>query len=412
MQCRAPAGIAVTQGFAFGGAAYMVGSTSGLHTGFDPQRIFVFKSSDAGATWVIQDPTNSPQKSLLHTQAGDTCGSVLHGTTLTVAYATVDVVGIVTGTVRFRDYNLLTDTWGSDYGVAGGPTVLVVNQCFLRNDGSLLVLHNNGTTFSTVMYSVFAGGVWSAPASATVNLTIASASGVSSAVRDPATDTIHVLMYAGTAGTAKLFYQQILSTNALGNFHNFLHTDTAGNFVSGFTIYGTNLVFGAFKSGIPVVLSGTPLSNPVWSISGTIDAGFNLALPTPPIAFTIFARDSTTLWGVIAGNLSGSPFTGSIRIVKTTNVNPLLGWTLSDVVAAGFPGPNSTPSNAIMFDSGGVQPSFVYEDVPPDYTGTPVSFNPTMWASILLGAPPAPVLLYLKADGLPPTILPDPSKDC
>lgn len=404
MVTRTVPGFAISSYFTFNGVLYIVGQTNGFQS-VPTELILVLSSVDQGATWQIQDQANSPHKGIgPGAQAGDQAGSVLVGNVLTLAYAPVDNVAPIAGSIRFRDFSLVTNTWGVDYGV-GGPMATSINQCVRRSNGDLVVIHNSGVVPASIRFSVFTGGAWNAPISMSTNIAAGFTTNASSAVAIDAVDTIHCMMLCNGATNA-WFYQQILANNTLGQFFNFpFGTFDATGYLAmaNPVIVGNNIVFGGFDitRSFPVAIVGTPLANPVFTVSATIDPGFDLS----DLAPFAFAYDGVILWGAAAGHQGGA---GAIRMIQTTNANPLLGWTFFTEIP--ITNPLTDPSWAHPYLTGGL-PTITYDDIPPDYAGG--GFQGTMWVfNVPAINPVVAVGPILDGRQLAPIQLPNPAKDC
>jgi hypothetical protein len=134
--------------YSSGGALYVVGKDIGT-------RIDVFKSTDNGATWVVQNSAAAPRTNF------DQFDAVLSGTSISIVFCRQ-------GTTRYniQTFSTATDTWGAVS--ANGPTQQDANSRdqmvrMLRvASGDLYVFFLEETTSQRIRYSAFSGGAWGA----------------------------------------------------------------------------------------------------------------------------------------------------------------------------------------------------------------------------------------------------------
>jgi hypothetical protein len=378
--------------FAFGGALYQV--LQFLGSG-NLKSIWVFKSTDSGKTWAILDAANSPQR------GGDSesAGVVFDGLhTLTLAYVTA--LTSVGGPIVLQTFDLSTGLWGATFGAAGSPAVRSVNQLFIRSNGSIVVITNRTIVGGNVLgmtAHVFTGGAWVAAVDLDSNLTAGlTSNGASAAVID-STDRIHVFAFALDVSFAHFtLYQAFESNNTLGSFTNFapgLFNGVIGAMANPI-ISGANLVYGVRDVGgtLPLVLVGTPLTGPVFAVSGNIDPAFAGVAGNNPGVQPTLATDGTLIYAVYAFDDGAAT---QVRLASTANlVAPLLGWSgkgyYSDAVLNVFQEQQAYPTISII---GGV-PAVTFQGPPGPIVG---SYQPTNY--LLFDPPPVPMDLIVNFIG-------------
>jgi len=343
MECFAVGGSAQSFApFLHGGNLFYCGQLVG--NAVSPAKIYMLKSTDSGATWNILDLANSPSTSLQPAPIPPPNGSALLDTTLqivTVCYNDADLNVPANRPVKLRDFDLVTETWGLDYGTVGAPSVFNCNQLFRRADTSLVFIQTRRPFTNTVVATVFAAGVWSGPIALTSNLPAGQNNNGSSSACLDASDTIHIFMFTKDGSSLSFCtYQQLLSSNALGPFFNFtnefgnLGTGNLGQIQMGDPIIsGSNLVWGVIDvtGTVPTVMVGTPLAAPVFTVlpSPGIDAGFPAgsgSVPQPTLG-----TNGLKIFAVYVFVAPGG-VNSLVRMAQTSNVaNPATGWTAEEI---------------------------------------------------------------------------------
>jgi len=322
--------------FIYNGALYQVLQGAGNVFSFTPTGgIFVYKSTDNGATWTALDALNGPSRA----DPDPTAGFFWDGNqTVIVAFNPTGGADLgITGPIHLQNFNLATGTWGPVYATAGAPAIYEVAQCFLRPDGSILVLaapNISGGSVVNLSAYIFSGGVWSTSFAVDANMTAGfTSNGTAACVMDPATGNIHVFGISQNGGhVSELWYQLVLANNTLGTFA-VIQTGSPTNLpgLSGFyqpAISGNNVIIGLVDStdSYVTIVAGTPLSAPVFTALGApgIDPG------GPPVGFQllgppVLAVDAT---GIYAAYVIRQGDTNvQIRLVGNPNVaTPLVGW--------------------------------------------------------------------------------------
>lgn len=331
-----------------------------VNAGLGPIFLQVWKSTDGGTTWTHLDAAHEPGGA--QPPFGSTF-SVFDGAhTLTAQLVTLSGS---TMTPYFQDFDLSAETWGPVYGSVGAPAVdgTGIVGLYRRSDGTLvsLALGLGVVPFPTMVAYVFSG-TWAAPIDFGVN--IAALPGFPGygtaffceAVLD-ALDTLHVFcgVDVNTPGwNSRLFYQQILSSGALGNFFDFPGQGDASNLnVTDFTgqpcIVGGSLVKpclrlipGGAVADYTSVYVGSPLTAPVWAAvdpPGINPTSYNVYEPS---ASGQAVTDGTTAYVVFIETVDPTFTYQSNRVTASQSVN-LSSWTaaalfdyLTDPVPPGF----------------------------------------------------------------------------
>jgi hypothetical protein len=314
----------------FQGALYQVLQWDGGAFPAGGGSINVFKSTDQGQTWTILDYAHSPNDRTDGTPCAGVWFDGAH--TLTIADTAGSPITPATSAIVLYDFNLLTGTWGAAYG-AGSTAVYSISQFFKRSDGSVVVIALDSATGSSIMANVLASGVWSQ-----VSLTTGLpggwvANGSSSAVIDPATDTIHMFGFALVGGvTHKSYYQQFTLANAVAGFQDLTAVFFPQPAAMGSPlILSGNLLWGVVDTTktFATILLGTPLSAPVFTVAPSPGTDPGQPIPGNPAGkrFTLqptLATDGSRVYSVLLTDATGS---NQVRLSSTSNTgNPLLGW--------------------------------------------------------------------------------------
>lgn len=276
--------------------------------------IQVWRAPLDGSVWTLIDGAASPAMNV----SALTAGAFYDGVdTITVAYITASPT--VKGPIILQTFDLVTETWGATFG-AGAPVVSFVDSVWIRSDSTVVVLHSRVQLpgSSGLAASVWNGAAWTTFAVDTNASNVSNTS--ASAVLDPATDVIHVFMR--TAGQT-CTYQQFDITNTLGSFTNFSAAQIGCSRwqYTNPIIVGNFILFGPLDPSetVPVLLSGTPLTAPVFSISPTIDPEGSGS----PLSFTSLAFTGSAIVGIYVPDDNTS-----LRFVYTENLtSPGEDWT-------------------------------------------------------------------------------------
>lgn len=292
----------------------------------DPGNVFnyikVVKSTLDPTVWTVLDDANSPQMDRITLNSSAIFDGV---STLTICFFS----SVTSGPVKFQDFDLVTETWGAVYGTVGAPTARQVNQIFVRSDASRVLLFRPNA-LTGLDAAVYAAGAWSAPYAVDTNVAAAS-NGAAAAVLDIATDIIHVFLH--TTGNTTT-YQQILANDTLGVFTNFAAGDATFAYqqMANPVIVGNFIVFGmADPTGVsPVVIVGTPVAAPVFTVSAAIDIPYaQTPADAPYLAF-----DGTTIYAIIANDTGFGTDAGNLRIGTNVNLTtPDSGWVFQELGA-------------------------------------------------------------------------------
>lgn len=313
--------------FEYGGALYQVMQFTGLVGGFPGGigSVNVYRSTNNGASWSIIDGAHSPSNGHIH--ADPSAGVYFDGAhTLTVVTSAGTAVDAFAAPVSVRDFDLSTGLWSAAYG-AGSSNCYGVNQCFKRSDGSLLVIVIDTLGAGHIAAFVLAGGVWSSFSLTTLFPGGWNSNDLSSAVIDPATDTIHMFGIAFDGVPVKhQYYQQILLSNSVVGFQDLTAVYKAASAMGSPIIVGNQICWGVTDVAITyaTILVGSPLSAPVFAIAPSPGI-----LPTQPIpGYPNTLQPTLTTDGVrIWATFCGDGVSDLIYVSFTSNLsNPMLGW--------------------------------------------------------------------------------------
>ena len=328
MRNQTPGGGGQAQGIiSFGGALYQV--LQYVAPPFPAGSINVFKSVDKGLTWNILDSANSPAHSPAH---GETQSGVFFdgSHTITVASTIGTVIGGAAAPILLQNFDLSIGIWGAIFGPGSG-NVYGVNQCFVRSDGSILVIGIDsiaGGAGSSITAYILTAGVWSS-----FVLTSSYPGGWvslcnSATAYDPGTGTVHMFGSATVGFVHHQYYQQLLLTNSVAGFQDMTGVYGPGAPLSNGNplIVGSKLVYGVPDptDSYATVLVGSPLAAPVFTIAPS--PGVNPAQPIPGYPNSIqpvLATDGVSIWAVF---LNSTAETQVWLSVTTDIANPLTGW--------------------------------------------------------------------------------------
>ena len=262
-----------------------------------------------------------------------------------------------------RQFNLDTQAWGADFPASNAPAYALYSTTqnalalWQRSNGSYIALIGNYTV-------ILSAGAWTNAADYTLN---AQALGLSTFANSTsildALNILHVIFQETSQN--RWFYQQVLPDGTLGVFQEFagqggvpqdLYTAATA---STMVIQGGSLLWGIVRNGtdpnlgtyqFPAVYVGSPLSNPVWTESDSIDPNGYINLPGPPFPFpqppttypNLFFQNGVLYAVYIRSVYTGGNFPlqeGAIQISQTSNAAFLAGWR-----SAQFYDPNFTPT--------------------------------------------------------------------
>ena len=267
-----------------GGAWYVLGKSSATSAA-------IYKSTDLGVSWVEQDDSNEPSL-----QGG--WSSYRDGTLIHV---------LANNNVNFflKTFDTATDTWGA-LSVAGPSSATpgvggqsVIARLTKVASGDLyaffLVRTSNAPVQIDIQYSIYSGGVWSAPV-----VLISGSPGplyhyIQGTIVDP-NNLIHIFYKEGTLGNdnqGTLNHVTLTIGGVIGT-PQVVDSDSTNYYSAGHsTIFGTDILLPYFDvNGFAGVYVGD-YTTPVWSFTlvdtlvhaaGVVDWGNTLA-PTNAFAF-------------------------------------------------------------------------------------------------------------------------------
>ncbi len=269
----------------------------------------VFTSSDGGDTWAELDSANNiPSVSTPFYDGADT---------IIVAWRPN---GAGLQDITLRNFDLITGTWGSDYG-ATGPQVLGnlrVVKVYKRPDDSIVVIFPDDSPASAPTAAVYDSGSWSADISLNTNVeglpnwdgtgdiimnTFQSRSIMDSTGRIHYFTNTFSFITSPNVWVNRVFYQAFETDNSLGSFLDFPGQDPLVSSHQDLEVFsgppfGQPAILGddlllpvslynrltASPDQYPALYIGAGLSGPSWSIDS--------ALSLDPEIFT----DDTIIW--------------------------------------------------------------------------------------------------------------------
>ena len=330
-------------------------------------------------------------------------------------------------TVALRDFNLDTQTWGADYGETNVPDPSYLPEAlWKRSDGSLIAIFLHAGDATHYYRAIFSAGAWGG----TLDIcTLADAVFPGSfdtitSILD-SSDVLHTIFHNFAND---FFYQQVNQDGTLGVFQQFDQTGSPQNLNATATsstmrISGDSLLWGVNRNGtnvdigtyaFPAIAIGTPLSNPVWSFTDTIDPnafvlvdGDPIPQVQPPTTYpNLFLLPGPVLQAVyIRSVYTGLDFPlkeGAIEISQTSVPGFLSGWT-----SAQFYDPNAAPT---LFPPGdiafGFEPLLSFNaqsqlnGISVDYTDTSgADLEQRYWFGVATPTPPPPPAMSPVAGG-------------
>ncbi len=229
----------------------------------------IYKSTDDGNTWVLQDSIGTPLSAL---------GSPVHDVTNDAI-----VCGLVTQTFPvsqqttfLQNFLLGADAWSPPYATGGPVAQVDVMYTFIRPDLTVVIIYdlgngNNPGGTSRIRAAVWSGLAWGSPIDVGAAILPAQAAGniLASAVcaEMDATGVIHIA--GGNSTGVSFFYQQLMTDDSLGQSDVFTSAGLglSGNSFRNLSIFDDHIYipFPASSFTNPSVLIGTPVSAPVWS---------------------------------------------------------------------------------------------------------------------------------------------------
>ncbi len=244
--------------WSFGGALYAAGTL--LHSSPALERAGVWKSTDSGASWTLMDDAGAPE----HTASIANCvdGAVVYF----LCGARSDEADVP---MRLHSFDCATDTWALVDDT--GPDGHFASGLLKRSDGSFVALFG---TDDDNLWSVGYSGTWSTP----VDI---------GAVTDPgnlqtydvwsvldSADRAHVFVHGPRNGVTFVFddvwHVAVESDDTLGSIDVLPALDAFG----GAIVVGSSVAIGVGEDSELKVLVGTPLDNPTFTLSGTLDANY------------------------------------------------------------------------------------------------------------------------------------------
>ena len=389
----------------YNGALYQVLQSINASSLYVPEGgIYVYQSLDSGASWSVLDSANGPSRNEVNSTQGG--GFAFDGDhTIIVAWSATahPIDGGTPGPLNLINFDLVTGTWGAPYATVGAPDIFITSQCFVRPDGTILVLATNALTGGAITgltAYVWSGSAWSSFA-VDVNLAAGVLSSDNNAACMDSTGNIHLFMITRNPGpSSQLVYQLVESTDTLGAFSTLQIGSPNLPGLSGYwqpAISGDNVLIGlvdATASFISLAV-GTPLSAPVFTmqtapgIDPTLTPGFGR------IGGTAIAVDST---GIYAAYLvQATDFIYQIRLCGSANLTtPLTGWTqaITAFDGANIPSGNACDPTGLQFLGisrvNGNTLASLNSGVVPQIIGARVGGPTQYWLGVL--APPTPPL--------------------
>lgn len=299
------------------------------------QPIYVYKSLDKGASWARVGNSTVPTTRMSGTGPAY-CFDGAHS--IVLANSATATSGDQ-GPLHLKNFDLDSETWGADYGTAGAPNVWpVLNACFVRPDGSILVIATfelTGGVFIQLYGYVYSAGTWGAGFRIDANIPAPLQTGLCASCMD-STGRVHVFFDGidpSFVADAQWCYQAVGSDNSLGTFATVFSlspTNSPFQHAKQPCISGDNVILGLVgpDSDLYVTVAvGSPLSAAAFSL-----------LPSPgvdPIA--PLSADAVPFGVVLAADASGvylsyiyntNNFANQVmRLCFTPNVDaPLTGW--------------------------------------------------------------------------------------
>ncbi len=285
----------------------------------------VFKSTDSGATWAVQDAANSASP----TNGEDfvfRAGTLIKALTVTAG-----------GKYVLKIFDTATDTWGafSADGPAASPSVsqaqFRARMCQVAS-GDVYVFYAFQTSAGPVQvdlrYTIFSSGSWSAPV-----VLLAGAPNLSHWVDGvlPVSSTlIYVFLKENATATTNLgalAYITLTTSGVIGSL-----TAIDGNnikYASGHSaVWGSSILLPYFDtSQLAGVYIGTPLTAPAWSFT-LLDT-----TAAPATADTGTVNDFTSAFGFVDGATAyvvwANASTGALTVNQVLySSNDGSGWTV------------------------------------------------------------------------------------
>lgn len=318
----------------YNGALYQVMQLGGLFS-TPAVAIFVYRSTDKGATWVPVDAAHGPVYSgAAGADFDGTGGAFFDGAhTIIVAFTpSGSAVGATLGPINLQNFDLSTGTWGAAYGTSGAPTCYQIGQAFQRPDTSILVFYadtRSGLKLVGQKAAVYAAGVWSTFAVDTNVGGGYTAEGGQIAAAMDATGRIHLFGIADNGPgilSQEVYYQAVNTDNSLGSSAVVLSPAALSK--SQIAISGSSIVLGIFDNSsspqVPLMAIGTGLAAPTFHTYGraVFDPGAPAATNLNPPKFVV---DGTGWYAAYQCSIGGI---GAIRLLgNSTLANPASGWT-------------------------------------------------------------------------------------
>lgn len=249
--------------WSFAGALYtflVPEDNSGLQI---PQPGNVWKSTDSGLTWNVQDSGNAV---LMRGWEASFDGGVISVVNCSppVPAAPIDMFVV--------EFDCATDTWGLQSSASPAQTIAGPQLILSRSDGSKLIVYSSVLPVLPDLHAVtYNGGVWGVPFLVT-NFAGLTSWGLVTGCID-LTDTAHVF-YTESSGV--LSYQAVLVSDALGATDTLVDADLIQFGIPTLHLDQILLpVLDLFGAAVrPSLFVGTPLSAPVFTLFSDIDPTF------------------------------------------------------------------------------------------------------------------------------------------
>lgn len=336
-----------------------------------PYASVILKSTDKGSTWAPLDLGNSP--------AFQHCSGYFDG--LRTVFCAFVTANSGAGVIELRNFDLVSETWGAVYGIAGAPVAGGTVAVWKRPNSTLLILYNGRTVgnptasgMGGASYDLLAGS-WGAPFDVGGNVLLLTGWDAAQTVCSPqfatsvkdSTGVVHVFFNSSSNQTVpvvwgnRCFHQAVNVDDSLGPFTDFPgqvapfpafpYNSQQLNAYEGSPL-GTPVIVGdmlvlpvlmrndSIIDRFPVQLAnvyiGSPVANPVWSLNSaaTIDPGALLDDFIFPQQSPMAACDGTTLYCVFPCQDEDGQNFARLRLCQTTNLaNPAdpASWSASTI---------------------------------------------------------------------------------
>lgn len=230
-------------------------------------QLYLYKSTDGGQTWEIQDPAGAPTDITETTNVYldyMAVGSYEGGSVIPIVY-----VRDSDGSIVYLEFDTGTDTYGTL--IDGGPDTDIQDVAVQRrlSDGAAIVMFiRDDGVGEPVFYAPVVSGVWGSEVQVSDGAPASTAFNIVCCLQDESA-AVHFI-YAYTSGPDRIGQQRSLSSSDV------LSNETQFNVSPGVIFTGiisgdsillaTTRTFGFPAVNVPCVMEGTPLSEPVWTL--------------------------------------------------------------------------------------------------------------------------------------------------